>query len=92
MSEWVEAIFENGAFHPQTPVRVAEGERVSICVQPASADADDLSDIRDLLDLEYVQFCRQNANEAPSLEQVRTMLAAFRGSLAARISEERDER
>jgi predicted DNA-binding antitoxin AbrB/MazE fold protein len=88
MNEWVEAIFENGAFHPQTPVNVTEGERVSLQVQPASADADDLSDIRDLLDLEYLEFCRQSAIEAPSLEEVRTILGRFQGSLSDRIIEE----
>jgi predicted DNA-binding antitoxin AbrB/MazE fold protein len=92
MNEWVEAIFENGAFHPQSPVNVGEGERVSLHVQPATVNADDLADIRDLLDHEYLAFCQQTSDDAPSLEEVRTILSTFRGSLADRIIEERDER
>jgi len=87
MSQWIEAIYENGAFRPQSPVDVAEGQRVSLQVEATAASADDLADISDLLDAEYAQFCRQSANGAPPLEQVRKTLAAFDGSLAGRISE-----
>lgn len=92
MSEWIEAIFENGAFHPQVPVNVAEGDRVSLHVEPSKAAADELSDIRDLLDLEYLEFCRQTTEAPPSLEEVRTILGRFKGSLSDRIIEDRDER
>ncbi len=92
MNETIEAVFENGAFHPQVPVDLAEGERVALHIRRTNGSADDLSDIADLLDVEYLEDCRQNRDEAPSLDEVRSILSAFPGSLAERIIEERDER
>lgn len=92
MSTWIEALYEKGAFHPKSPVHVAEGQHVSLHVEPARSGADDLSNVRDLLDDEFIHYCQQQANQAPSLALVRTTLASFHGSLAERIAEERDER
>jgi len=92
MSQRVEAVFENGVFRPQVPVALAEGQRVSLNVEPQPAAADDLSDVQDLLDLEFMESCRKQAGGAPLLDEVRQMLSDFHGSLADRISEERDER
>lgn len=91
MNEWVDAVFENGAFHPQVPVNLAEGQRVSLRFQ-TNAAADDLADVRDLLDLEFIQTCKKRFTVAPSLEEVQAILSSFQGSLADLISEERDER
>jgi predicted DNA-binding antitoxin AbrB/MazE fold protein len=91
MSQRIEAIFENGVFRPETPVNIANGQRVSLNVEPASV-TDDLGDVADMLDTEFIESCRQRAGCAPSLEDVRKLLSAFKGSLADRISEERDER
>ena len=92
MNHRVDAIFENGVFRPVAPVNIPEGERVSLNVESEVESVSELSDVQDLLDTEYIETCRQHAGNAPSLEEVRTILSAFQGSLADRISEERDER
>ena len=41
MNKTIEAIYENGAFHPTEPVSIADGERVRITVtQPSAARCD----------------------------------------------------
>lgn len=92
MSERIDAIFENGVFRPETPVNISDGEHVLLSVESKSASTDDLSDVGDLLDTEFVETCRQHAGHAPPLEEVRKLLNGFNGSLADRIGEERDER
>ena len=91
MSQRIDAIFENGVFRPEVPVNIANGERVSLNVEAKSIPTDDLGDA-DLLDAEFMESCRRRTGHAPSLEEVRKVLSAFTGSLADRISEERDER
>ena len=88
----IDAIFENGIFRPEVPVNIANGERVSLDIESKSGSADDLHDVRDLLDTEFMDSCRQKRGTAPSLEEVRKLLSAFEGSLAHRIADERDER
>ncbi len=92
MSQRIDAIFENGVFRPEIPVNIASGQRVSLDVETTSAPTDDLTDVADLLDVEFMESCRHNAQSAPSLDEVRRMLGAFSGSLSDRIAEERDER
>lgn len=92
MNQRIDAIFENGVFRPETPVNIADGQRVSLDVEPKMVAGDELHDVRDLLDREFMESCRERAGGAPSLEEVRKVLSAFKGSLADRISEERDER
>jgi predicted DNA-binding antitoxin AbrB/MazE fold protein len=92
MGQRIDAIFENGVFRPVAAVNIASGERVLIDVQARSVPTDDLSDVQDLLDAEYTESCRKRSGYAPSLEQVRQTLSAFKGSLADRIAQERDER
>ncbi len=92
MSYRIDAIFENGVFRPEVPVNIANGERVSLSVESKSDPAKDLSDVMDLLDIEFTESCRQHAGRAPTLAEVRNVLSAFQGSLADYIAEERDER
>jgi len=92
MSQHIDAIYVNGVFRPEQPVNIADGERVSLTVDAKSAGTDDLSDVLDLLDTEFMETCRQKAGKAPSLESVRGKLAAYSGSLSDLIAEERDER
>lgn len=92
MSQRIDAIFENGVFRPEVPVNIPNGERVSLEVQVPVARADDLGDVQDLMDVDFMEGCRQNAKHAPSLEEVRKLLSVFEGSLADRIAQERDER
>jgi predicted DNA-binding antitoxin AbrB/MazE fold protein len=92
MNERIDAIFENGVFRPEVPVNITNGERVSLEIQRRKASANDLSDVLDLLDMELMESCRQNAKQVPSIEEVQAVLSAFDGSLADRICQERDER
>ena len=92
MSQRIDAVFENGIFRPEAPVDIANGERVSLNVELKTAPVDDLGDVSDLLDTEFMESCRQHAGHAPLLEEVQKVLSVFHGSLADRISEERDER
>jgi len=92
MIQHIDAVFENGVFRPEVPVDIRNGQRVSLDIELKSLPADDLADIADLLDTAYMDSCRQHSVNVPSLEEVRTVLAAFQGSLAEQISEERDGR
>jgi predicted DNA-binding antitoxin AbrB/MazE fold protein len=92
MSQRIDAIFENGVFRPEVAVNIPDGERVLLHVESKGPVRDDLSDIADVLDIEYTEACRRRRGTAPSLEEVRRILSKFTGSLADRISEERDER
>jgi predicted DNA-binding antitoxin AbrB/MazE fold protein len=92
MIQRIEATFENGVFRPQVPVGFANGEQVWLDVEPKKAAQDDLDDIRDLLDAECVDACRQQASPAPSLEEVRRILSGVDDSLAERLIQERNER
>jgi predicted DNA-binding antitoxin AbrB/MazE fold protein len=91
MSQTIEAIYENGVFRPQEPVNIANGERVSLIIASKSSSAD-LTDIADLLDVEYMEACCRESRDAPLLEDVRKTLRVFGGSLSDFIGEERDER
>jgi predicted DNA-binding antitoxin AbrB/MazE fold protein len=91
MSQHVDAVFENGVFRPEQPVNIANGERVSLTVDSRGSRSDDLADIEDLLDREFMASCRQLASHAPSLEEARQILGRFKGSLSDLIAEERDE-
>jgi len=92
MIQRIEAIFENGVFRPEVPVNIANGERVSLDVETTFSPTNELNDVGDLLDVEFMDSCRRNAGYMPSLEEVRKLLSVFEGSLSDRISEERDER
>jgi predicted DNA-binding antitoxin AbrB/MazE fold protein len=92
MSERIDAIFENGVFRPEVPVNIPNGERVSLDVERQPVIDDDLADVWDLLDHEYMRNIKQNDRPAPSLEEVRDALSVFKGSISDMISEERDER
>lgn len=92
MSQQIAATFVNGVFRPEQPVQINEGQRVSLTVDTALPPADDLSDVRDLLDVEFTEACRKNAGKAPKLEAVRRSLSVYCGSISDLIVEERDER
>lgn len=83
---------ENGVFWPDQPVSLANGQRVSLTIDAKSSKSDELADIEDLIDSEFTESCRQNAAEPPSIEEVRQILDAFKGSLSSLISDERDKR
>lgn len=92
MIQRINATFEDGVFRPEAPVSIADGQRVSLSVESKDRPVDDLSDVADLLDAEFMESCRRRAGRAPSLEEMRQVLSAFQGSLADRIADERDDR
>ncbi len=91
MSQTIDAIYENGVFRPQEPVNLASGERVSLVIASKSNSVD-LTDVADLLDVEYMERCFRELAAAPSVEETRQTLKVFRGSLSDVICQERDER
>lgn len=92
MNPRIDAIFEDGVFRPEVPVSIANGERVSLHIETTSIRTNDLVDVEDLLDTEYLDSCRARARHAPTLEEIHSLLSAFQGSLSDRIAAERDER
>ena len=92
MSQHIDATFTNGVFRPEQPVDIADGERVSLTIETRELADKDLDDVRDLLDSEFIAACRQTIGKAPNLATVRQELSGFHGSLAERISDERDDR
>jgi hypothetical protein len=55
-------------------------------------ESDDLTNIEDLLDLDFMESCRKTTSDAASIEEVRRILDVYKGSLSDLISKERDER
>ena len=87
----IEAIYENGVFCPATPLDLTEGTRVNLLVSTTES-GDEGKDLEDLLDHEYISFCKTRVPSAPSLEEVREALRGVKGCLSDTISAERDER
>lgn len=73
---------------------IPDGERVSLRVESRYVVDDDLSDVADLLDDEFMEECRLRVanRDVPTLAEVQRILSKFKGSLADRISEERGGR
>ena len=92
MSDQIDAIYEDGVFRPQGPVHVADGQLVSLTINATRRSGEDLGDIADLLDPEFIETCRRNSAVVPSLEEVRRALSGFSGSVSDLICEEREER
>jgi predicted DNA-binding antitoxin AbrB/MazE fold protein len=88
----IDAIFEDGVFRPDVPIAIPNGERVTLRIEPKGISTEDLSDVMDLLDTEFLESCRRHDESAPSLEEVRNILSAFQSPLADYIVAERDER
>jgi predicted DNA-binding antitoxin AbrB/MazE fold protein len=91
MNHSIDAIYENGVFRPEVPVNVANGERVSLIIASKSSSTD-LTDVADLLDVDYMEACFRESRAAPELEDVRRSLSLFEGSVSDLVCEERDER
>jgi predicted DNA-binding antitoxin AbrB/MazE fold protein len=88
----IDAIFENGVFRPSEPVNIPEGERVSLVVTLRDENSQDVSDVSDLLDREFIHSCQARNEIAPPVEDIRGMLKTITVSLADRLASERDER
>ncbi len=91
MNQHIDAIYVNGVFRPEQPVNIADGERVSLTVAAKSSAIDDLSDVFDLLDTEFMDSCRTQPESTTTLAALRQKMSAYAGSLAELIRVERDE-
>ncbi len=89
MDHRIKAIFENGAFRPESQVQLKEGQRVTLQVDLIHAES---GGIDELLDLEYMDRCRTQSQIPPSVDDARTILLKYQGSLADLIQGEREER
>ena len=86
MTRTLQAVYENGAFHPLEPVSCHEQERVLLTVETiGTAEVN-------LLDQEFLAYCETQADDTVSLEAVRQALAKIPGSISDDIRAERDER
>jgi predicted DNA-binding antitoxin AbrB/MazE fold protein len=91
MIQRINATFENGVFRPSVPVNIAEGQNVSLAIEKLGLQ-EELRDVEDLLDREFVESCRQNVGSVVPIPQLHKILEGFSGNLAESISAERDER
>lgn len=85
MSQNIQAIYEDGVLKPLSPLDLKEHERVQVSVSPITQANPAW------LDIEFKGSCAQHVKNAPSLEQVRQILASVAGTFADDIRRERDE-
>ncbi len=79
------AVYENGVLRPLSPLPLRENETVAVTITEPRGWLDDL------LDAELVEQCRKDSQDAPSLEEVRSMLASGPGSLSKALLADRDD-
>jgi predicted DNA-binding antitoxin AbrB/MazE fold protein len=85
----VDAVYENGVLRLLQPLDLKEHEHVLVSVIKAAAQG------RPNLAVEYIESVKrelQEAEPAPSLEEVRRRLSRIPGSMAAEIVADRGER
>lgn len=92
MSQRIPAIYLDGVFRPDSPVDLADGNRVVLNVEPCELKQAGLEGVEDLLDGEYTAACGRRAGDAPTLSEVQQLLGVYQGSLSEGIAAERDER
>jgi predicted DNA-binding antitoxin AbrB/MazE fold protein len=86
----VAAVYENGVLRPLQPLDLKEHEHVLVSVVKTAPALG-----RSSLAVEYIESVKrelQDAEPAPSLEEVRRRLAKIPGSMAAEIVADRGER
>ena len=86
----VDAVYENGVLRPLQPLDLKEHEQVVVSVFKAARTLG-----RSSLDVEFIERIKrglEDAEPAPSLEEVRRRLAKIPGSMAAEIIAERGDR
>lgn len=88
MTHQVEAVYENGVLRPLEPLSLKEHQKVSVTI----SDTED--PLASMIDYAFVESARQeiqHVDHIPSLEEVRSILSRTPGSLAADITQEREE-
>ena len=85
MTQEIDAIYQDGVFHPLQPVSLAESQTVKIIVStstPAEGGRD-----WDLLERAKAEVA--GLQDIPSIEQIREMLSCMAGSLSSDVINER---
>jgi predicted DNA-binding antitoxin AbrB/MazE fold protein len=80
-----EAVYENGVLRPLTPLPLSEKQTVAVTISEPQSWLDRL------IDVELIEECRKDSQEAPSLEEMRALLSGVGGSLSDAVVAERDE-
>jgi len=79
----LKAVYENGVLRPLEPVSLHERQEVILIISERGED---------VLDAEFLESCRAEADPSVSLQVVRDALAKIPGTLTDDIRAERDER
>jgi predicted DNA-binding antitoxin AbrB/MazE fold protein len=79
------AIYENGVLRPLSPLPLREKQTVAVTIMEPRGWLDDL------LDSELIEQCQKDAQDAPTLEEIRAVLASGPGSLSEALRSDRNE-
>ena len=85
MTKNLQAVYEGGLLRPLEPLSLRENQQVNLVI------SDELS-LEPWLDAEYHAACASEADEGPSLEEVRAALAKIPGTLTQDFILEREDR
>ncbi len=80
-----QAIYENGVLRPLSPLPLQERQTVQVMIVDVAESLDELTD------WEFIETCRAQSVDAPSLEEVRRLLAGIPGSLSDAVVAERED-
>jgi predicted DNA-binding antitoxin AbrB/MazE fold protein len=78
----VKAIYENGVLRPLEPLCLEERQEVTLTISEGGES---------LLDTEFLESCRAEADPTVGLQEVRNALSAIPGTMTEAIRAERDE-
>jgi predicted DNA-binding antitoxin AbrB/MazE fold protein len=83
MRQRVDAVYENGVLRPLEPLELSDHERVCVTVESVGLDI--------WLDLDVVEWAASEADASIPLDDVRSRLSTFSGSLSELIIAERGD-
>jgi predicted DNA-binding antitoxin AbrB/MazE fold protein len=95
MSQYVDAIYEDGVLKPAEALGLAEHEAVKVRVERLHSAAQKLSGLEDLIDWEALAWARDLVGERPeaiSLEAMQRTWSGIEGSMTEAVLEARRER
>jgi predicted DNA-binding antitoxin AbrB/MazE fold protein len=91
MPRTFQALYENGVFRPLAPIELEDRARVTLTVHVNGTKPNPFDILDDLI--EWDEIPRDEGIEsAPSLEEVREMLAKIPGKMSDVVIAQRDER
>jgi predicted DNA-binding antitoxin AbrB/MazE fold protein len=86
MTQIFQAVYAKGVLRPLEPVNLSENQRVTVTVTNSMPHVED-----DMLDHEFMAYVDSQADDSVTIEEVRTALSKFKGSMSDVIRAERDE-